>query len=860
MNTQNDTTVWRIYAGTSGEADDLFLKNNVIALGWASMPDLRKIRADREAFKETLAKAYPNEKPRSIQVNAGQLFRFLHEMKTGDLVVYPSKRERQINIGIIQGDYQHAQEFNPTFPHRRPVKWIKSRARDFFSSQALHEIGAVLALMKVDRNSSEFILALDDNPPTEFERLFASFVTEFAEAPNGQKHLDEYYKACETGVQNYQLILTADQKGEDITHLVLRKLLPHADKKNNREAGAWVHIAPAITGDIQFWFERKGWTAHEDWPRVARAILELVRKCNEDPNNLEAACKEFVSLPYTRGLQTGMITPILNALNPNEFSIINNKPRRVINYFTKSSFPQSLASYPELNIAIKKFVNENKFIQEKASELGVSPNHLFDMFSHWLVAIKRYFQDEVLEPDTEEDEISTGKLVEPFSRIFRSYDEAYWALDVLQETLIRAGFTNPEDERFAITISGGGNRRLRIILGNWVLMSFIGRASETLMQVTLTTESAKSLPYDSFEPFARDTDDPECRLYRRIPVEDFKSNEKLITAYQESMPLIGELFAHWRRGVQRGIHVREIGEAIFDPAKREALLSHGLQVEALVDEEPIDPIVECSKHTGFTESEVNRWLQAISRKRQAIIYGPPGTGKTFVAQELAKVLTAGNDGLIEIVQFHPAYSYEDFIQGIRPRTRPDGTLSYEMTRGRFLSFCDEAVTRSDTCVMIIDEINRANLSRVFGELMYLMEYRDKAITLAGGEEFSIPDNVRIIGTMNTADRSIALVDHALRRRFAFLELFPNFEILRQYHQKTGCQVDGLIQVLERLNKNVNNPNYSLGISYFMREDLPAHLEDIWKTEIEPYLNEYFFDKPQQAALFAWDRIKAEMTL
>jgi 5-methylcytosine-specific restriction protein B len=162
--------------------------------------------------------------------------------------------------------------------------------------------------------------------------------------------------------------------------------------------------------------------------------------------------------------------------------------------------------------------------------------------------------------------------------------------------------------------------------------------------------------------------------------------------------------------------------------------------------------------------------------------------------------------------------------------------------------------------LIIDEINRANLSRVFGELMYLMEYRDQAITLAGGAEFIIPENVRILGTMNTADRSIALVDHALRRRFAFLELFPNFEILRQYHDKTGCNVDGLIQILEQLNKNIENSNYSLGISYFMRKDLPVHLEDIWKTEIEPYLHEYFFDKPQRAALFSWESIKDKIAL
>src|SRR5690606_31193687 len=139
---------------------------------------------------------------------------------------------------------------------------------------------------------------------------------------------------------------------------------------------------------------------------------------------------------------------------------------------------------------------------------------------------------------------------------------------------------------------------------------------------------------------------------------------------------------------------------------------------------------------------------------------PPGTGKTYLAQRLARFLIGTGDGFVDLVQFHPAYAYEDFIQGIRPVAQPDGSLSYEMTPGRFLQFCAEARRREGPCVLIIDEINRANLSRVFGELMYLLEYRDQEIPLAGGGVFSIPTNVRLLGTMNTADRSVALVDHA----------------------------------------------------------------------------------------------------
>lgn len=267
-----------------------------------------------------------------------------------------------------------------------------------------------------------------------------------------------------------------------------------------------------------------------------------------------------------------------------------------------------------------------------------------------------------------------------------------------------------------------------------------------------------------------------------------------------------------------------------------------------------------SIETGLQVQELSRWVRAIERKGQAVIYGPPGTGKTYVARNLAKYFLSGADGFADLVQFHPAYAYEDFIQGIRPKNRKEGGLDYPVVPGRFLDFCNKATNRQGKCVLIIDEINRANLSRVFGELMYLLEYRNSDIPLAGGNRFSIPTNVVLIGTMNTADRSIALVDHALRRRFAFLPLKPNYDVLRKYQSKRGVESQGLIDTLERLNNRIADPNYEIGIAFFLCEDLPNHIEDIWKLEIEPYIEEYFFDQPDKADGFKWDKVKDQIAL
>jgi len=179
-----------------------------------------------------------------------------------------------------------------------------------------------------------------------------------------------------------------------------------------------------------------------------------------------------------------------------------------------------------------------------------------------------------------------------------------------------------------------------------------------------------------------------------------------------------------------------------------------------------------------------------------------------------------------------------------------------VVQGRFIEFCEKARLREKICVLIIDEINRANLARVFGELMYLLEYRDKDVELSAGNNFKIPTNVRIIGTMNTADRSIALVDHALRRRFALLALYPNYTILRKYHEreKTGFAVDGLIGVLDDLNKQIADRHYTIGTSYFLRKDISTQIAGIWQMEIEPYLEEYFFDQPEKYQRFCWEKI------
>ena len=156
-----DTNFWGIHAGKTGDADTLFLKNHCVAVGWIKMGDLGALKSEREAFKARVAEVYPDAKPGAIPNNAGQLFRFVHEMKSGDIVVYPSKRDRQVHLGRVEGNYTYDPKTEPGYPHRRPVKWLRSVPRTHFSQGALYEIGSAMSLFLVKNYADEFRTALE---------------------------------------------------------------------------------------------------------------------------------------------------------------------------------------------------------------------------------------------------------------------------------------------------------------------------------------------------------------------------------------------------------------------------------------------------------------------------------------------------------------------------------------------------------------------------------------------------------------------------------------------------------------------------------------------------------------------------
>jgi 5-methylcytosine-specific restriction protein B len=275
---------------------------------------------------------------------------------------------------------------------------------------------------------------------------------------------------------------------------------------------------------------------------------------------------------------------------------------------------------------------------------------------------------------------------------------------------------------------------------------------------------------------------------------------------------------------------------------------------------------EDSDKPFISEEDFLQTVALLKRKKNIILQGPPGVGKTFIARKLAyEIMQEVNDTSIEMVQFHQSYSYEDFIQGLRP-TQKGG---FDLKDGIFYLFCQRALAHPGRpFFFIIDEINRGNLSKIFGELMMLIEVDKREekyalkLTYAEDEEdrFYVPENLHIIGTMNTADRSLAIVDYALRRRFAFISLQPDYSIaFRSFLSGKGLSVgmvehicSSVTRVNDKIKEDVNlGEGFQIGHSYFCTYDISMDENKWWNEilnfELKPLLEEIWFDEASKVA-------------
>lgn len=334
------------------------------------------------------------------------------------------------------------------------------------------------------------------------------------------------------------------------------------------------------------------------------------------------------------------------------------------------------------------------------------------------------------------------------------------------------------------------------------------------------------------------------------------------------------LFYNSNLELNQGAYLTEATPTLVSILNRAYLDAAGKPLPLIGKEEASEPeasaaadpySLEDALETLFLDQqEIEEILLLWKAKKNIVLQGPPGVGKSFAAEKLAfSLMEEAEHDRVGFAQFHQSYSYEDFVEGFRPTEK-----GFELRAGKFVQFCRQAEADPENrYVFVIDEINRGNLSKILGELMLLIEGDKRgpswAMPLASGKvPFHVPPNVFLMGLMNTADRSLAVVDYALRRRFAFIDLKPKLRSAKfaAHLVKNGVEQAILLRLVERvstLNDEITTdtmnlgPGFAIGHSFFCGKPLASETSVSWfrrivKTEIAPLLREYWFDAPQRA--------------
>ncbi len=297
--------------------------------------------------------------------------------------------------------------------------------------------------------------------------------------------------------------------------------------------------------------------------------------------------------------------------------------------------------------------------------------------------------------------------------------------------------------------------------------------------------------------------------------------------------------------------------------------------EAFPDADVSEPILPPGESVAPTAGSLDQladelfvdrgWLRDVvwllRDKKGLVLYGPPGTGKTYIMLKLAEHLQPDSN-LRRLVQLHPSYGYEDFFEGFRPSATVGGGFQLTLEEGPLRGLCEMAHRRpEDDAFIILDEMNRGNLPKVFGELYFALEYRDRPVRLMySKQDFTLPDRLSFMGTMNTADRSIALLDQALRRRFHFVGLFPGEVVVdgmfERYLAKHHPSMEWLADVLAAANDLLGDRNVAVGPSHFMRPDLDEKIvARIWRHSVLPTIEEHFFGDEARLAEFQLEALR-----
>ena len=864
--------MWMVRAGENAFLIDDFKEDNIVAIGW-EIGDLSG--KNPSEIKEIMARKYPDATKTSLGLNSGQVIRFVCDFQIGDWVISFNPHTRRYLVGRIISDYYYssklAEKYNQTnefYPHFRDVEWVGEVNRDDLSDSASKPLKSIMTVINLNgsaKNNILYSINLDEFTWTDFYMEFADKLLEYK---NNRSELINKIQRVYNNLDMKLPTLENDDNGEvivpfDIDPFTVFALFNKQISAENRmnityqikKEFSLKNDSPinfngiAVVNNLGAAFYRfknnRGEKDIDNLWELFYSALEFTK--DENSQNRERFINSF-DIVSTQYKIKWNITMALNWIRPFNFIGLDQNNREILSFeeiFSDEfkSEIKSLKNPPKGELYLK--------ICEEVKE-SIQNSGKYDSFpdlSHNAYVLNRDSQNDDSNDGIGDSDVKTTRywLISPGQGAYL-WDEFYKNGEMgigFDGTGDLSQYKTKEELKLKFQeMYGDNSSHKNNVHACWQFVHDIQIGDVVFAKYGMSEIIGRGIVEGDYE---YNTDKPyhKIRKVKWTHKGNWKSKDKLpmktltdITNYTEFVNGIKELFVSEEDDDTQEVHYPEYA---------------------------LDKFLE---EVYIGEDDYNTLVDLVKNKKNIIVQGAPGVGKTFMAKRLAYSIMGVKDvERVMMVQFHQSYSYEDFVMGYRPSKE-----GFELREGSFYKFCKKAEEDSENdYFFIIDEINRGNLSKIFGELFMLIENdkrgeKNKIQLLYSDELFFIPKNVYIIGLMNTADRSLAMLDYALRRRFAFFDLKPGFDSdgFNEYQQGLSDDAfDNIVEIMKELNQDIKEDEslgegFRIGHSYLCNlksENVDEKLNYIIEYELIPLLKEYWFDESEKIEYWS-DRLRS----